>query len=594
MRYTKFEITNYKGVKDTAVIDMEHLPQTKIYTLVGLNESGKTSILEAINLLQNDVDPEKAYKMIHVSDKGNFTGEISIKAVLRLDSDDESRIADFCEQELEFKLTAPIEQVSITRKFLFESSRYTDQENEWNIPLIGRTKKGRKDRDLIEVDEEKWQKVAELLEKNFPKILFYENFLFDFPEKIYLTGDESQPVVKATKQYREIVQDILVSIDEKLSVDEHIVKRFQSGKAEDKSALEACCGDMEARLTDVIIKSWNEVFASSGYEIEVIVDKDAIGVFLQMKIKQGHARYAVSERSLGFRWFFSFLLFTQFRKERRNEFGETLFLLDEPASNLHPRSQQNLLSVFEQLSNDCKIIYSTHSHYLIDPRNMAGTYIVRNMCIDYNHEISAKQSDTDIRIYPYRQFASQYPDQSDHFKPLLDAIDYTPSALVPQDDIIFVEGKNDYYTFKLIEKIISGSNSLPFYPGASVDKLDKPMRLYMAWGKNFVGMFDADKAGIKAKERYEKELGPDVIGRIFTLRDVSDNFDGFTTENLFSDTDRNRISKMFFPESDGYHKSEFNTGIQQLYVDNNGITFDRETTDNFNRLLSFLERQLHS
>lgn len=92
MRYSKFEISHYKGVKDTVVIDMAHLPSSKIYTLVGLNESGKTSILKAIELLQNDCPKGYEHEMIHVSQKGNYTGDMSVAAVLDLDEDDEQQV----------------------------------------------------------------------------------------------------------------------------------------------------------------------------------------------------------------------------------------------------------------------------------------------------------------------------------------------------------------------------------------------------------------------------------------------------------------------------------------------------------------------
>jgi len=49
MRYIKYEIKNFKGIKN-ATIDMSRI-NSKIYTLVGLNESGKTTILQAIFLL---------------------------------------------------------------------------------------------------------------------------------------------------------------------------------------------------------------------------------------------------------------------------------------------------------------------------------------------------------------------------------------------------------------------------------------------------------------------------------------------------------------------------------------------------------------
>ena len=50
MKYTFFEIDNFKGIKHVR-LDFDAHPRSNIYTLVGLNESGKTTILEAIDYL---------------------------------------------------------------------------------------------------------------------------------------------------------------------------------------------------------------------------------------------------------------------------------------------------------------------------------------------------------------------------------------------------------------------------------------------------------------------------------------------------------------------------------------------------------------
>ena len=48
MEITSFYIQNFKGIKHL-ILDLEKTPQGKIFPIVGLNESGKTTILEAIN-----------------------------------------------------------------------------------------------------------------------------------------------------------------------------------------------------------------------------------------------------------------------------------------------------------------------------------------------------------------------------------------------------------------------------------------------------------------------------------------------------------------------------------------------------------------
>lgn len=124
----------------------------------------------------------------------------------------------------------------------------------------------------------------------------------------------------------------------------------------------------------------------------------------------------------------------------------------QPAPSLSAKLAKGL----RRDSKDCKIVYSTHSHYLIDTKNLSAAYIVWNAAINYGDETMAAtrrdetRRDTNIQVTPYRQFAAAYHDQRDHFRSIFGAIDYVPSDLELTDDIVGLEGKNDFYTFKLI------------------------------------------------------------------------------------------------------------------------------------------------
>ena len=65
MRYTKFEIQNFKGIKDLT-IDLSKQPFNRIHTFVGLNESGKTTILEAIYTTMIRYDKSTVHKLIPI------------------------------------------------------------------------------------------------------------------------------------------------------------------------------------------------------------------------------------------------------------------------------------------------------------------------------------------------------------------------------------------------------------------------------------------------------------------------------------------------------------------------------------------------
>jgi len=317
---------------------------------------------------------------------------------------------------------------------------------------------------------------------------------------------------------------------------------------------------------------------------------------LELKIKQGSDSYSINDRSLGFRWFFSFLIFTAFRKSRSSDPGETLFLLDEPASNLHQRSQQKLLQSLDDIVSECKLIYSTHSHHLINPKWLAGTYIVKNEAINYGNPEEAMTTETKISAIPYKNFVARYPDEEDHFKPILDALDYTPSSLEMVPSTVFTEGKNDYYTFKYFSEVIfKGNYQLSFYPGAGIGKYEDVFRLYLAWNRDFIAIFDADRQGKKEKQRYISLLGPDIESKIFTLDEINPAWKDFKTEDLFTETEKIKITQTSFPDhktEDGYVKSKFNTALQQLYIDGIEFKFNKRSTSKIEVIMKFIQEKL--
>lgn len=590
MIYTKFHIKNFKGIEEVE-LDLTKIPNPPIFTLVGLNESGKTTILEAINFFRNDSNPGKSFKYIPKKKKANFNDSISVEAFLELGQDDEKEIKDYAEKDLNFKLSKLIEKIEIKKEYIFES-KFKETKNTWKVELIGKKGRGKKER-ALEGESEEWKKIVDYIEeKLLPKIVYYPNFLSDFPSKIYLepytNEDEKQPI------YRKILQDILDFLNDNLTLGEHIIERIKNNSEEDRESLEALLNKMGSQMTKKIFNAWETMFDKKvKKEILFQIGNDEKGNYIEVKLKENDERYNIEERSLGFKWFFTFLLFTEFRKNREDDSGETLFLLDEPAYNLHSTAQLKLLKTFEKLAENCKLIYTTHSHHLIEPKWLGGAFIIKNNTLDYENEEEFNSEDTDIKTIPYRQFVATNPNDTTYFQPILDKLEYQPSLLEEVPNIAIGEGKSDYYTFKYIKEVIleDETNGINFYPGNGVDKLENLFRLYLAWGRDFVGVFDSDRAGKSAKINYIKKIGSDVEGKIFTLEEIDSNWKNFATESLFTEAEKILIIKTVFGIEE-YDKSKFNNAIQQLYIDKTNIELSTETLDNFKKIFEFIKGKL--
>lgn len=183
-------------------------------------------------------------------------------------------------------------------------------------------------------------------------------------------------------------------------------------------------------------------------------------------------------------------------------------MLDEPASNLHSSAQAQLLESFASMTDKCSVIYTTHSHHLINPAWLENACVVRNEGLHYtdtDDNYSAKR--TTITLHRYRDFAVRHPDQTTYFQPVLDVLDYSPSKLENIPNVVMLEGKNDYYTLRFMKEAITHAEEVNLLPGSGSGTLDSVIQLYLAWGRNFIVLLDSDKEDRRKKNDTSKSSG---------------------------------------------------------------------------------------
>lgn len=584
MKYKKFVIKNYKGIKDLE-LDLTIQPDIKIYTLVGLNESGKTTILEAIKDFASQVVEDSRYLLIPKNLAGGFSGKVSIKAFLEISQEDKRKIKSFLNNIVSAKEIIIKDEFYLQRDYLFENSAPNPEASYiWSRFVSLRKRLGGRESYLDDESLGKlWKYVRDSL---LPEVIFYTDFLSKFPEKIYLNRSDDN------EKYLEIIEDILCSVNKDYSIKTSLLDRLQDPSQANKQALEAVENEIGAKVSKVVFDAWTKIQDINKKEIVVKTEKDEQGFYIRFSVKDGGRSYAISERSLGFRWFFTFLLYTEFRKERIKSSGEILFLLDEPASNLHQTAQKSLLKTFKNIVVKSRLIYTTHSHHLINPEWLNSTYIIRNKGLRYKEDDDFDLKKTEIEAYKYKQFVSHYPNQTSYFQPILDVLDYKPGLLEHVSNLVITEGKFDYFVFKFFQEIIFNNTNAPknycFYPGHGVGKLDLPIALYEAWGRKYIVILDSDPAGLKEKKRYIRELSDKE--HIFTLEDVDSRFKKMSLEDMFNEEEKLLISREFDSSSKKYEKSAFNTGIQTLYHEARDPKYlSDETKDKFQKLINFIE-----
>ena len=599
MYYKKFVIERFKGI-DKVEVDLE---RDRVVTLVGLNESGKTTVMQGIELyyrMARDKQPSTE-QLKEFRPKGiDFSGNIVVGATLRLEDDDKRKIQEFWNGTLgkRGELDIPDEYEG-NFHFIYETHKHKETTHRISFPM----KKAGVKRSLHDSDGESWNKVIEFIRKDLiPEILYYEDFIFRIPEEISFVESNSEVEEKSdptNQTWQLVIHDILKSVREELDFRRHVVDVWES----DNDAAAQRVSQMERALNQKITERWAELFKSRRInfreiKIEPKYANDTLKLSFIIVSKDGK-RFYVRERSKGFNWFFSFLLFTEFRKRRSRNI---LFLLDEPASNLHSSAQAKILDAIGELSKEAIAVYSTHSHHLINPEWLSGAYICINESLsddvlegDLNLDQSAKISATRYYTYVGQGMGS---DKRSYFQPILDRLDYAPSELEAVPEIIILEGKNDWYTFNYFQRIIlNKKKTLNLYPGAGKDKLDEIIRLYMAWGSNFVVLLDGDRGGEAAKKRYQENYGEYVQNRIFTLKDATGT--STATEGLLEGSDKEKLYDSIFGK-DAYkkirgkskEKDSLNLAINQLLSNKKKLSLGGRTKTSVRAVLTFAEKKL--
>ena len=551
MIYNKFRIKNFKGISEVEI----DLSNNRIITLVGLNESGKTTIMEAINLFYKVIAGEKpsTEELNQFRPKGiAFTDNIEVEATILLEKQDKDKINNYWKKDLGKRSELDIpEEFTYSFKFEFKLHSYKETKTICDFNVKRKTSKN-----LYNINKQTWGDLIRFIKENIvPEILYYDDFMFEILDSVCFVKEgitEDENVIDPNnKRWQSVITDILNAVNTQLTFQEHVVDLWET----DYDAASNRLSQMERVLDEKITSKWSDLFKGSKVNFkEIKLDpKYSNGkLCLSFKIRtQTKHEFLVNERSKGFRWFFSFLLFTEFRKKRTYNI---LFLLDEPASNLHSSAQAKILEAVNELSKDSLVIYSTHSHHLINPEWLSGAYI----CINENLseetlsgglDLSEGAKITAIKYYTYVGLGMG-SDKISYFQPILDRLDYKPSTVEPIPGIIITEGKNDWYTFKYFDEVIfKNKYNLNFYPGAGKDKLWDIIRLYLAWGKNFLVVLDGDSGGGKSKKKYEDEFGDFIKNKIFTLKDILNLND--TSEALIAEDDKRLIYESIFGKETG-------------------------------------------
>jgi len=115
-----------------------------------------------------------------------------------------------------------------------------------------------------------------------------------------------------------------------------------------------------AHVNGDFLKYWQQ------NKVEIVVKPEADKLLFGVKDVETTNIFKIKQRSRGFQWFLSFYLRLQAEAAPEN-----IILIDEPGTNLHAKAHREILRILvDKIAPQSQVVFSTHSPYLIDPKRL--------------------------------------------------------------------------------------------------------------------------------------------------------------------------------------------------------------------------------
>ncbi len=403
MRLTSAQVKSFKSIEDSGEVPID----ARTTVLVGQNESGKTAFLQALSKARS-VEDGIAYNVTEDYPRRGLTAYQKQHAIrpadvavltYEMEKEDLAKI----NKQLGFDLLKDL-AFSVTHKYdgsktiglsiserpyidsLVASANLTSEvcTKTSGVKTINELIQSLKTMDLNETGktflsslETKFKDtpagwsslqyvVWKEIEPGIPHFLYFDDYKL-LPGKINLANLQQR--VNQAKSANQPLDDEEKTILSLLRMADVNLSDFTatSGYETIKAKLEGISNS----ITDKIFEYWKQ---NRELDVEFDIRSDASdkppynnGDNLYIRIRNRRHRVTVpfSQRSRGFIWFFSFLVWFDSIREQLNTKKNLILLLDEPGLNLHALAQADFLEYIDTLSQKYQVLYTTHSPFMV-------------------------------------------------------------------------------------------------------------------------------------------------------------------------------------------------------------------------------------
>ncbi len=562
MRIKKFRIKEYKSILDSGEVTLD----SKITTLIGKNEAGKTCILKALESFKSDYEYVKDDLCLHSEVKKKLDSDaiekedIEIVTIwFEIESQDKRTLKEISPQLTKIKTLQVTkcfdnsyrsESPDICLEELNISSKKEIQKNLSIISSITASFKEKLDSHCerftpFSNSKNQYEEIINEVISFDPQTdldvaMAFDDFqsrLISLPNLDGPIQDDIQVFSAEMKPYKDRIEEILLEEEESVSVVDYIleilpdfmyfanieeledtvpVSTFLANKEKHKTLsnlIELSGLDDLERVRDAEVYDMSSQLRTASADVTGLVNKAWTQEKVEVNIDIMKNEIVISifddvtkkehPPSIRSQGFQWFLRFyINFAAGSKHELQDTIILLDDPGVYLHPSGQKDLLKTLEEISESNQIIFSTHSPFMIDLEKLERIRIV-------------SKEEKKGTLIEEKFYESDY----DALQPIRASIGMTiGDSLFTTKKNILVEGYSDKLILEAMSKICSEKNENYIDPSEvsvlPVNGADKILYLAIFLVKEnlkLVILLDHDSKGRKAAEKLKDNINEDNI-----------------------------------------------------------------------------------
>lgn len=600
MELVKVLIKNFLSIKSEETIKINNT----ITTIIGLNESGKTTLIKAIEKLNGKKISKNEKNKTCKNEDSYITGIFLLPKdeVIKINKESKNSVILLPEEELYVYITVKDENdtryYSVYKK-IEKNSEYLDIKqylknkvlekiysifSKYKQEINEEIDEQLKDSDLDELED----LVTSLIDNNSAEKIIEE--LTKLKEELEKSWIDLIPKFKIVKfsSTQDILKDEvpLASIKENIQVNNLLKiseidadELVESVANDDNEELQSYEGTYKENITKMFKRIFRQNDKNFNFQIRIDSKNEKI-LFYTYDNTSGNSPIPLKNRSDGFRWYFSIYI-TLYEYLQRKDNTKYILLFDEPNLYLNPSAQYDLLErVFKKEFKNEQIIYSTHNPYMIDTTNFSSIRIVEK------NDSSKFYNTTSDYLKEHKVVANEV----DPLTPILTALnlDVSNNLIIDRKRVcIVVEGIQDIYVLNAILaklKLETKFKNISFIPCFGAEKVPTMYGYLYGMGYKVFALVDNDINGINALKTLmcEDKENSVLYDTLLTYNIDIDEEKDFKLENLFSEK---MIKDYLTPK---------NTVIYRDFYNNiNKISIDKTTQDNFKNLFELILKKIN-